>query len=110
MNPAVRERRKSVTKADEQSDDTPEDEGVSSGADNHNAGKKPRPLGNKAAKRRVEEELIMENVSKKLKEGVSSAGSGVAVAAAINDFSAVLSSFFHDWQEKAMLQTVDPEL
>jgi hypothetical protein len=45
-----------------------------------------------------------------LKEGLASGGTCVVVAKAITDFSAVLSSFFLQWQESNMYQSVDPQL
>jgi hypothetical protein len=69
-----------------------------------------RPPGTKAAKRKKEEEAIIENATTKLKDITALGGSGPAVAAAIKDFSSVLSSFFADWQEKTSFQAVDPEL
>ena len=70
----------------------------------------PRPIGNKASKRKVEEEKIIDNVTSKLKEGHSSGGTGTLVAKAITDFSFVLSSFFNQWQDTIMCQSVDPSL
>jgi hypothetical protein len=69
-----------------------------------------RPQGNKAAKRKAEEDLIVENVTTRLKDVASSTSSGTAVASAIKDFSSVLSAFFADWQEKTNFQSVDPAL
>jgi hypothetical protein len=71
-----------------------------SGSDDVAVGKTPRPTGNKAAKRRVEEEKIMENVASKLKDGFSTGSTGTVVAKAITDFSSVLSSMFNQWQER----------
>jgi len=70
----------------------------------------PRPIWNKAAKRKVEEEKIIENVTSKLKDGYSSGGTGTLVAKAITDFSSVLSFFFNQWQETNMCQSVHPSL
>jgi len=70
----------------------------------------PRPIWNKAAKRKVEEEKINENVTSKLKDGYSSGGTGRLVAKAITDFSSVLSSFFNQWQETNMCQSIHPSL
>jgi hypothetical protein len=61
---------------------------------------------NKAAKRKVEEEKILENVTSKLKDGYSSGCTGTLVAKAITDFF-VLSSFFNHWQESNMCQSVE---
>jgi hypothetical protein len=69
-----------------------------------------RPQGNKAAKRKAEGDLIVENVTTRLKDVASSTSSGTAVASAIKDFSSVLSAFFADWQDKTNFQSVDPAL
>ena len=106
-NPAVREKKKKM-----------EDDGVyditPTGTDSDDEKQKalekcPRPSGNKMAKQKKEEEAIIVNVTSKLKN-VNSAGSGRAVAAAINDFSSVLSTFFADWREQTSFQLVDPAL
>jgi hypothetical protein len=68
------------------------------------------PIGNKAAKRKVEEEKIIDNVTSKLKEGYASGGTGTLVAKAITEFSSVLSSFFDQWQDTNICQSVDPLL
>ncbi len=70
----------------------------------------PCPIGNKASKRKVEEEKNIDNVTSKLKEGCSSGGTGTLVAKAITDFSFVLSSFFNQLQDTIMCQSVDPSL
>jgi len=71
-----------------------------SGSDDVAVGKTPRPTGNKASKRRVEEEKTMENLASKLKDGFSTGSTGTVVAKAITDFSSVLSSMFNQWQER----------
>ena len=81
-----------------------------SGSDDQKSGRDRRPLGNKLAKRKLEEEHIMDNVATKLKQNVPAGGSGKEVALAIKDFSSVISSFFADWQEKSSYQCVDPAL
>jgi len=58
----------------------------------------------------VEEEKIIDNVTSKLKEGYASGGTGTLVAKAITEFSSVLSSFFNQWQENNMCQSVYPSL
>ncbi len=58
----------------------------------------------------MEEEKINENVTSKLKDGYSSGGTGRLVAKAITDFSSVLSSFFNQWQETNMCQSIHPSL
>jgi hypothetical protein len=62
--------------------------------------KESRPLGNKASKRRAEEEEIIANVFAKLSERSTGTTSGAAVAMAI----------FQDWRERTSFQLVDPEL
>jgi len=81
-----------------------------SGSDDVAVGKTPRPTGNKASKRRVEEEKTMENLASKLKDGFSTGSTGTVVAKAITDFSSVLSSMFNQWQECNKFQNVDPSL
>jgi hypothetical protein len=106
-NPAVREKKKRM-EDDGVDDSTPT--GTDSDDEKQKALEKfPRPSGNKMAKRKKEEEAIIENVTSKLKN-VNSAGSGHAVAAAINDFSSVLSTFFADWRKQTSFQLVDPAL
>ena len=106
-NPTVREKRRKASAEGDQSNRE-----VSSGNDDMQLEdqKFHRPPGTKAAKRKKEEEGIIENVTTKLKDITALGGSGPAVAVAIKDFSSVLSSFFADWQEKTSFQAVDPEL
>lgn len=102
-NPAVREKKKRM-------DDDGVDDSTPTGTDTDDENQKvSRPIGNRQAKRKKEEEAIIENVTSKLKN-VSSCGAGSAVAAAINDFSSVLSTFFADWREQTSFQAVDPAL
>jgi hypothetical protein len=58
----------------------------------------------------VEEKNIINNVTSKLKEGYASGGTGTLVAKAITEFSSVLSSFFNQWQDTKICQSVDPSL
>ena len=106
-NPTVREKKRKASAEGDQSNRE-----VSSGNDDMQLEdqKFHRPPGTKAAKRKKEEEGIIENVTTKLKDTTALGGSGAAVAVAIKDFSSVLSSFFADWQEKTSFHAVDPEL
>ncbi len=72
-----------------------------------------RPMGKKASKRRQVEEKIMENVSSKLKDGISNnntSSAGVAIAKALGDFTNIISTTLQHWQDRQSYENANPEL
>lgn len=67
----------------------------------------------KASKQRQAEEKIIENVSSKLRDGLSnntSSGAGVAIAKALSHFTAIISSTLQDWQDRQSYENANPKL
>jgi hypothetical protein len=72
-----------------------------------------RPIGNKASKRRQEEEKILESVTSKLKDGLhnnNSGGAGFAIAKAIGDFTNILAMTLQQWNDRQSYDNSNPEL
>ena len=89
-NPVVKEKKKrSVSNYND-------DEEVSPGG---SSGDYPRPLGNKLAKRKKDEEDIMNNVVSKLKDGRQELNSSSIIAHAIKDFSLMMAGFLNQYSE-----------
>jgi len=100
-NPVVKEKKKrSVPNYND-------DEEVSPGG---SSGDYPRPLGNKLAKRKKDEEDIMNNVMSKLKDGRQELNSSSVIAHAIKDFSSMMAGFLNQYSERMSYQNVSPEL
>jgi hypothetical protein len=100
-NPVVKEKKKrSVSNYND-------DEEVSPGG---SSGDYPRPLGNKLAKRKKDEEDIMNNVMSKLKDGRQELNSSSVIAHAIKDFSSMMAGFLNQYSERMSYQNVSPEL
>jgi hypothetical protein len=73
-----------------------------------------RPIGNKKSKRAAEEKKIIESVcltlQKELSQGHNAGSSAVVLAAALSQFTNVISTSLQQWHYQQAYNNTDPEL